>query len=644
MFHRLLVTLGLLSCLALHYAGRLAHPSLYSDDIVRIAAIRNESIGHLMLRPFNEHLAPFFELVTWLVWYGCGASLNAAPLAFTVASYVPIVLSLGLLWIWMKHVWDSSFVAWSAVMLFGLSNVYAEVVYWFSASSFGWALFWSLGCWYCQERAGGSNRTGIWLLGSALTALLAASSSAIGLLAGPIGALLVWCGPVPLASIQGSAQQTRMGHWSRALAPLFGSLVYMGLYVMLGHGPVAASSLGSPGHPLRALDPITAAPVSALLPGLFGRRLDISSVPVWLRTAVAMILVLAIAARAVRRTFERRWLVLGMGLMFGGYALTMVPRSAERFGSPVFIQRYQLFPYLGLIVLLTPALRRLADLLASRSVCQRAALLGLGVLLLALNTPQRQARLWTYYFPDQPATLAAIDRLELICRNSGIRREQAMSALEPIHRRWFSAESFHLIGLLPRTVEPSAAIFPDRDVRTILLARLRAEDRQALWGGMDASAYVRAHSSSTRDVAIGRLVDRKGLRPLESGGYEAASASGYFEFRFSRVDGSRLSAENRALCLPIGERLELWWTDDPADWSPLRSLKWSWGGQAPGQIELSRLPHFDPSRARFLRVAIRRGGRLIADEPRLLATSAPTSPTERNNVVSSRPPERPRAR
>src|SRR4051794_21425430 len=79
------------------YLGRLKHPSLYTDDVVRIAQLQTTPLPRLLFLPFNEHMAPLFQGLSWLTWHLAGGRLAWAPLAFTLVSYVPFVLSLVLL-------------------------------------------------------------------------------------------------------------------------------------------------------------------------------------------------------------------------------------------------------------------------------------------------------------------------------------------------------------------------------------------------------------------------------------------------------------------------------------------------------------------------------------------------------------------
>src|SRR4051812_48240093 len=90
----ILVTLAL--C-AVPYLSRLRWPSLYADDVDRIAQLQTGTLRGFLLAPFNEHLAPLFQTVSWLTWQLSGARLARAPIAFTLASSLPFLLTLALL-------------------------------------------------------------------------------------------------------------------------------------------------------------------------------------------------------------------------------------------------------------------------------------------------------------------------------------------------------------------------------------------------------------------------------------------------------------------------------------------------------------------------------------------------------------------
>src|SRR3954454_19992805 len=74
----LLLVGGVLACL-FPYAGRLGHPSLYADDVIRIIQLRAFPFGRLLLLPFNEHVWPLFQGVSWLTGRWAGGELHDRP-------------------------------------------------------------------------------------------------------------------------------------------------------------------------------------------------------------------------------------------------------------------------------------------------------------------------------------------------------------------------------------------------------------------------------------------------------------------------------------------------------------------------------------------------------------------------------------
>ena len=54
-------------------------PVSISDDVTRIEHLQTMPLGELLFRPFNEHVAPVFELVSWVTWQLAGRRLSHAP-------------------------------------------------------------------------------------------------------------------------------------------------------------------------------------------------------------------------------------------------------------------------------------------------------------------------------------------------------------------------------------------------------------------------------------------------------------------------------------------------------------------------------------------------------------------------------------
>src|SRR3954462_9681456 len=100
---RLLLVLFVAICLA-PLGFRAAHPSVFSDDVTRIEQLQTAgSLREILFVPFNEHMAPVFQTVSWVTWNLAGRSLTGAAFAFTMASFVPHLLSLLLLGVFVRR-------------------------------------------------------------------------------------------------------------------------------------------------------------------------------------------------------------------------------------------------------------------------------------------------------------------------------------------------------------------------------------------------------------------------------------------------------------------------------------------------------------------------------------------------------------
>jgi len=600
-------------------AARLSDPSLFSDDVTRIAQLQTMPLGTLLFRPFNEHFAPVFEVVSWVTWQLVGGRLTHAPAAFTAAALVPFLFCLAALGKLVRRESGSSTAALAAVAAFSLSAVHIEAAWWYSASSFTWALLGTLLAWLCVLRSlsiqsdaqpVGSIR---WWMAAALAALVAPACSAIGLLAGPVAAL---------RAVQGSHRLGRRRAWVMGLIPLAGTVLYLVIASQVRYYAILTDGVHRSLDFRTGLSCTLRAPVDVLASGLIG----LDNADRWLGGGLDLVLgaLLVIGTLACGLRSPLRPLLLGgLALILGGYGLTYSVRNLFGPHWLMEVQRYHLFPQLGFVLVLVGVSR---TGLARFDARPRSTLLAATILasvLLAAHRPILETRARAYRFPDQARTLKALERLDGLCREHRITRRQALAALDPIRPSWFPHDANALMMLADSV--PTSGL-PDDRVRPTLLAALELSEREALCGGMDASPYRRPASESlaAEAMAVGRLVGAYGAWQMGPGDRFLARGPAYLEFQMSDSTHQDSYADARMLWVPrldSESKIEVWWSGEEAGWSETRSVRWRAVSEGPtGQsaIPLDRLPHWSPSRARRIRVVVRPPGTVALEAPRLL--------------------------
>jgi hypothetical protein len=598
-----------ISLCMLPHLHRIQHASLFSDDITRIALIQTNPFSARLFRPFNEHIAPLFEIVTTVAWNLAGQRLTHAPLAFTLISFAPFVLSLVLLAEFVRRQLGSVTASVAAVMVFGISTVHVEAIYWYSASSFTWALMWTIVVLICCESALRSASPPA-LLGAALAALCAPAFSAVGLIAGPLGTIQMF------ASKPFNARKSRLV----AFAPVIGTVVYVAFY--LGIRPTA-DVVSETGPSLTFENGFLAscrAPFEVLLPGLIGVRLDRAGVPLTLILLLSAVGIFGLLSWAWKSP-ARPLVVSGAGLIVGGYALTYLVRAHHGTYWLLQVQRYHLFPQAGLALLVTVALRRRFSR-ADRRPLSRMCLLGALAAMLIVGRSSALVELASsYHFPEQKPMLVAMERLDEIGRERGITRQQMLTALDPIRTRWYPHED-NALAMLP---DPSRVVkLAGASVRSVVLNELTLSEREALCGEMDASAYVRPTDDSgarpRQAAAVGKLVGASEWPPhADRSEAPALPGIGYVEYQFQ---SSGLPAQVLSFTAGLkANRLLISWTDAKGRWSPSRSahitLKTSQHPQG-WMLPLDRLPHWGQAPSRRIRICTRSDGPLIITDLRLL--------------------------
>jgi hypothetical protein len=593
------------------WTARLRHPSITSDDVYRIGFVQDLPFSQRLTQPFNEHVAPFFELVTTVAWQFTGNRLSNAPLVYTLASYLPFILCLALGWLLVRREWGSAFAANVTVSLFATTAVYAECVYWFSASTFMWALAFTVGGLLLVGEAIRTSSRGLWIAGCGCC-LLAPMSSSIGLLAGPACLLRAW---------PGDARRDVRGAL-RALWPLLASLLFLAGASRFDYAGKIGGTIRATADVGQGLAAALQSPAYLVLQGFVGVVDPQQALPFHVLTSltVAGFAVFAMAfANADGR--ERRWMAIGTFLIVSGYLATDCVRT-HIFGPEILlrVQRYHLFPCAGFALLVCAVLApRLIRLEPARGV--RLLLPGLICLgLIALNAPVMARRLGAYRrHPDQASLLETLDRLANHAAERGYSREDVISALDPIEPPWAN-EGYNVVSLLPLIGREGDQVHRARPTRDAILDGMTTDDRARLLAYANVSSHLtvaRAVEHVTPGVP-GELARRDGARAAaRPGEYEFNARSSFLEFQFAREFPGANTLELGAL--ECGKTLELWWAGRGEAFSRARCVVIRAPAEAPSEatwrLPLAELPSLRPDSLRAVRILARKPGRLRIDTP-----------------------------
>ncbi|HEU5117911.1 MAG TPA: hypothetical protein VFT74_14890, partial [Isosphaeraceae bacterium] len=564
-------------------------------------------------RRFNEHYAPLFETVTWATWTLTGPRLVATPGAFVTASLLPFLLCSWVLGTLVRQETGSLSAGLLAACGFALSTAHLETAWWYSASSFAWALLATLLAWKAADRALRARTRpalggGLLLVG--LLALFGPAFCAIGLLAGPLSAV---------KAVFETGQRLRR-RLLVVLASALGVFAYLGVLFHLHFHEVWSHSVRQNSDLASSLLTALRAPVEVLLPTLVGMGDRVGAMPAW----IAPVLFLAGSGVSWRFAAGRpgwRLVPAGLVLILGGYALTYTVRYTESSDQLMHVQRYHLFPQAGLVILLSVVFLRVFCWLDRHPRMGRPAIFALAAVLLIVHWPTYQDMSRFYGFPEQARTLRALDHLEAVCRTHEISREQALVALDPIHPRWFEFPGFNALMLLGPTVDRAGC---DNDLaRSTILASLPQDEIEALYGGMDASAYLRPRerSVSASDSLRGVVSRTRNFRELAPGIWQSVQGvPSSVEFRLERREPtpSGLGLND----LTPGGKLEIWWAeDDGSSWSETRRLLLSTDSTQACRdwvLPLDRIPHWDVRHVNRLLVRVRSQRTITLGTPTLI--------------------------
>ena len=557
-------------------------PSLFDDDLIRVGALRRGHFPALLFRPFNEHLAPLFELASWLAWRAVGGRVESVAAAFQVAAYAAWGATLAALVALIRSELRSGPPALLAVAWLAVAPAGAETVLWYSASSFTWAAALALLAGLAASRAtqsGAPARHRAWLAVAASAALASPLCCAMGVLAGPLAALR-------LLADAGEGRRGWRARLASAAAPALGTLAFgLVLAARPAHGPAVAASVRAHLHPAAAVWAALQAPAAVLAPTMLGGPSLVGAIPAGAAVAATVALLAALAAGAgAARGPRRGLLVTGLGWIGGGYLLAYLARAEPGDAWIFAVGRYHLFPEVGLACCLAAAVGPALDRLAGR---RPLAAWGLVALLASAGAAVQGPRIVamardSFRHPDQPRAIAAAFRLERACAAEGVPLGQAIRIVGPARPPWFPRPLPFNPLLYLFDQRDGAERHPDADARARVLARLDADDRAAICGGLDADRDREPLAAGTTPPGIP-------LEPARLGADPAGPGRLWFA-EFAIPPGHAVATVDVAGLAP-GRAVEVWWAGPGQAWWVGRSVRWTTGPPAP--LRLDRLPHWE---------------------------------------------------
>jgi hypothetical protein len=604
---------------------RVLHPTILGDDVTRIADLIAFPFREHMFMPFAEHIAPLFQLVSRVTWELIGHDVRLAPIGFCAASVLSWALVLALLGFWLWRETGSRTAALIAVALAAESPLVLETAWWYSASSFLWAIAGVLialvGTTYLLRRP--------------ISALsMIALGSALGLAGTTLGILAA-----PLAILRASLDPTI----SRRLKLLVLVVALSGVVsyrIVCIAGGVSVFHT-DPRAALPRLDVVggvgyaLSVPGRLLWPSLVGVPVSWMIVPMsaWLCCA-AGVLALAVHAGLAfwpRARWNKRLVVVGIAMIYFSYALTYSARTIMlkqgRWTEPellyVFASRYHVLPLLGLVTIIAallaswPRIRRY-DLHHGRPALIAALV---GVATMAVQSGEASQWEWMLLQPDQHGTLSALHRVGDFARAEGIPRPQLIRIFDPVYRSWNASlvndcpRAFHLMNLTVQAPEHVERPISDEMARARVVNWLTLDERISLGAGTCAPLFS-VPLEQARTLSIARRVIAQDFNELGPWRYKRDFVPGYIEFEFEPATGARY------LFLPglvSDQDVIVVLTSDSSRWRGGQNVRWLKSPRADATIDLGRLIHWSGDAPARIRLKCGGPGEIaLGGAPRLL--------------------------
>jgi len=386
--------------------------------------------------PQNEHAMPLGRLFTFGLNALAGRP-SALPLAAALVGPLGLLLGLPLVYRFVTRELGHPFYGVVALLVFGVTGVYQQAIFWFAASFSVYALDMLLLALLAAQnyrRTSAPLQLGLCVLWCALSPCW----FAYGVLAGPLCCLYLWPAERGAATLTIGA---RLRFWLVRSAPLLGTVLFLVLslphnyqtIMHLEHYQMQKTNARDAFQLDKGMVHTGTAIVENLLLGVVG--VCGVSVPTWL-VVLLLLGIMVVGGWCWLRTPDWRLLLLGCGLILAPYLLAYSARA--KWAETILMNtsawsRYHLWPQLGLALFVCGTLAggRVTLKPGGALTRRQAGVLGcLIALFLLIQSPR--AMLGTYSYigvPEQLETLRRIEIVDQCCRDHGISAEAARRSL-----------------------------------------------------------------------------------------------------------------------------------------------------------------------------------------------------------------------
>ena len=601
---------------------RLRSPTILGDDVTRIVDLAKFPFREHLFLPFAEHIAPLFQLVSSATWELIGHDVRLAPIGFSAAAVLSWAIVLVLFGFWLFRETGSRTTSLIAVALAAHSPLVLETAWWYSASSFLWAiagiLVAILGATFLPRRP----LAALAMIG--FGSALGLAGTTLGILAAPLTILRAVL--EPRASLRKKAL---------VIAVAVGGVITYRQVCKVGGVTVFHADPRSafPSVDLTGgLGYALSVPGRLLWPSLMGVPVTtmIGPLPVWFCFGAGALALTATAALALwpPARWNRRLVLVGAAMIYCSYTLTYSARTVMmkegRWTEPQFLYqfaaRYHVLPLLGLVTIV-------AAILASWPLVRRCdarrglpALLAALVGLVTMLVQSGEASHWNWMLrqPDQRITLSVLHHLGELASAEGISRSQLMRIFDPVYRNWNGSVmndrpyAFHLMNLAVQAPEQVERPLPDDKARARLLAWLMPVERIALGAGTCASLVPSHLEPDARTLSISRRVAVHEVSEFKPGRFHPKNWPAYIEYEFDRAPRARY------LVLPglaADQDMVVLFKEESGRWRSGENFRWLKSPRTDAAIDLDRLIHLSGSPLARIRLQFTCPGELALEGP-----------------------------